>query len=257
MGGKGTATMGNTLVLSATITPPPGVPDLQRTDPQQRIGDYARALDFYCRLPETFIRRIVFIENSATDLTPLREVVSKANASGRVEFVSFDGLDHPPQYGRGYGEFKLLDYAMEHSHTLKSVSDTERLWKVTGRYRVLNLVDLIRSAPQGFALYCDMRDFPIPWVDLRVFGVTLAGYRRLLRGVYSHLREDVNHMPPEQYLRPVIERLKTSHPIVSVFRRELRIDGIRGMDGQNYSSGVNLLKYWVRRTIRRLPILRL
>ncbi|HSV16532.1 MAG TPA: hypothetical protein VLI90_19875 [Tepidisphaeraceae bacterium] len=242
----------NTLLLTATITPPPGVPGLRRTDPSERLRDYAEALSFYCALPADVIHRIVFIENSATDVTPLRDVAAKAEASQRVEFVSFNGLDHPAAYGRGYGEFKLLDYAMQHSPSLVAANEDERLWKATGRYRILNLVDLIRTAPKTFDLYCDLRDRPIPWMDLRVFAATVGGYRRLLMGIYEQLREDVIHVSPERYLRPVIGELAKSHQIVTRFCREPRIDGIRGMDSRNYTSGVNLLKYWYRATTRRL-----
>jgi hypothetical protein len=247
----------NTLLLTATITPPPGVPGLRRTDPAERLRDYAEALSFYCQLPADVIHRVVFIENSATDVTPLRDLVAKAGAANRVEFVSFNGLDHPAAYGRGYGEFKLLDYAMRKLPLLVSAGDDERLWKATGRYRILNLVDLVRTAPRTFDLYCDLRDRPIPWMDLRVFAATVGGYRRLLMGIYKQLREDVIHVSPERHLRPIIGELAKSHRIVTRFRREPRIDGIRGMDSRNYSSGVNLLKYWYRAAARRVSCLAL
>lgn len=242
--------MNNTLLLTATIRPPPGAPNLHRIDPRQRMNDYIHALDFYCRLPKEIIPRIVFVENSASNLSPLQEVVLKANALGRVEFLSFDGQDHPPQYGRGYGEFKLLDYAMEHSYTLGSANVDDVLWKVTGRYRVLNLVTLVHTAPSDFQLYCDIRDWPIPWVDLRIFGCTVSGYQYLLRGIYSQLKANVINMAPEQYLRPSIGELAKSHRVVTRFRREPRVDGIRGVDSKNYSSRSNLLKYLFRSSIR-------
>ena len=114
----------NTLLMTATIKPLVGIPELQRTDPLERMNDYMRALRFYCNVPETVIARIVFIENSESDLSPLHEVASSAKATHRVEFLSFNGLDYPPGYGRGYGEFKLVDYAMSHAHFLADLSDT-------------------------------------------------------------------------------------------------------------------------------------
>ena len=149
--------MKNILLLTATITPPSGVPDLRRTSPLHRMADYRRALEFYCELPETIITHIVFVENSGTDISPLREVVLKRHASHRVEFVTFNGLDYPSNYGRGYGEFKLMDYAVGHSDILRSAQSHDRLWKVTGRYRVLNLPKLLKTAPAQFELYCDRR----------------------------------------------------------------------------------------------------
>src|SRR5216683_7355837 len=119
----------NTLLLTATIRPLAGIPELQRTDPTERMNDYVRALRFYCNAPETVIPRIVFIENSGSDLSRLHDVASSAKAADRVEFLSFNGLDYPSGYGRGYGEFKLLDYALDHSETLRGVERDAIVWK--------------------------------------------------------------------------------------------------------------------------------
>jgi hypothetical protein len=242
----------NVLLLTATIKPPAGVPELQRTDPSERMNDYVRALRFYCNIHDTIISRIVFIENSGFDLSPLADVVSSAHATHRVEFLSFDGLDHPPRYGRGYGEFKLLDYAMENSKTLAATGTATMLWKVTGRYRVLNIARIIRSAPSNCELYCDMRTWPLPWVDLRIFGCTKEGYESLLKGIYLQLREDVINMAPEQHLHPIIQELAKSHRLVSRLRTEPFVDGVRGKDAKNYATGLNLLKYLVRSSRRLL-----
>jgi hypothetical protein len=168
-----------------------------------------------------------------------------------VEFISFNGLDHPAAWGRAYGEFKLLDYAIDHSDTLKTFKDC-LIWKVTGRYRVLNISDLIRTAPANFDLYCDIRKRPMPWVDLRVLGCTLEGYEKLLRGICNQIRQDIIKTSPETYLYPIIMNLAKSHRIESRFAREPRIDGIRGKDSQNYLSGLNYFKYMVRSAVRRI-----
>jgi hypothetical protein len=44
-----------------------------------------------------------------------------AQTKHRVVFVVFDGWDHPPEYGRGYGEFRLIDHAMGHSRRLRQL----------------------------------------------------------------------------------------------------------------------------------------
>jgi hypothetical protein len=240
----------NVLLLTATIRPPAGVPGLQRTDPEARMNDYIRALQFYCNLPEKVVSRIVFVENSKSDLSPLYKIAARANASDRVEFLSFDGLDYPSRYGRGYGEFKLLDHAFDYSSTLASAHSSSALWKITGRYLVLNVASIIRDAPTSFELYCDTRRRPIPWVDLRIFGCTLSGYRKFLKGVYPQLREDLINMSPEQHLYSTIQELAQSQNIVTRFKNEPLIDGIRGKDSKNYASGLNYLKYLIRSSKR-------
>ena len=216
------------------------------------MNDYVRVLEFYCNIPESIVARIIFVENSESDLSPLRDVVARAKASNRVEFLSFNGLDHPSSYGRGYGEFKLLDHAVDHSPTLAVAPSSSVLWKITGRYRVLNLTRIIRGAPTDFELYCDTRKWPIPWVDLRIFGSSIGGYRKLLKGIYPQLNETVINMAPEQYLFSSIRELARSQKIVTRFNNEPLVDGIRGKDSQNYASGLNYIKYLVRSSKRMI-----
>lgn len=207
-------------------------------------------------MPEDVVSKIVFADNSDADLSPLMDVVSKAGATSRVEFISINGLNHPPAYGRAYGELKLLDYVVTNARSLQRQDGPQFIWKGTGRYRILNLVELIQTAPSFFDLYCDTRKRPMPWVDLRVFACTIAGYQRLLLDRYKQypFREDLHHTSPEQLLYPIIKKLTVGHSIVTRFRREPLVDGIRGSDGKNYSKGANLLKYWVRASSRRLNI---
>jgi hypothetical protein len=95
--------MANYLLLTATVTPPPNVPELARTDPAERMGDYVQAMGFYTGLIGPVFDKIVFAENSASDLEPVRDAVEASGVSDRVEFVSCHGLDYPAEYGRGYG----------------------------------------------------------------------------------------------------------------------------------------------------------
>jgi hypothetical protein len=94
---------------------------------------------------------------------------------------------------------------MDNSKTLANADAATILWKVTGRYRVLNIGRIVRTAPPNSDLYCDMRKWPVPWVDLRIFGCTLGGYKSLLKGVYLQLREDRINMAPEQHLYSIID----------------------------------------------------
>ena len=247
--------MGNILLLTATVSPPSGVPQLKRVDPQLRLADYSQALAFYCGLLPKVIDRIVFIENSMFDLTPLRAVAEGAGVTDRVEFVSFDGLDHPPAYGRGYGEFKLLDHAMDHSRFLADAAPDDHLWKATGRYRVVNLATMIRTAPATFDVYCDARDRPIPWADLRLLAFTKVGYQKYFHGLYHEFREDQIYMAPERYLRPKVAAWDAADPaVVSRFRREPYVAGVRGLDDQSYRNGKNMLRYLVRAAGRAVRI---
>ncbi|HEX4797641.1 MAG TPA: hypothetical protein VH370_27855 [Humisphaera sp.] len=240
------------LLLTATITPPQGAPELVRTDPKIRLADYDAGLAFYLTLIGQHIDRIIFAENSNSDVTILKDRCARSGKPDAVEFISFYGLDYPPEYGRGYGEMRLIDYAIEHSQTIAHLGQSDVVWKMTGRYICRNLPALIRSAPPAFDLYCDLKDRPMPWMDLRLFAFTKPGYDRLLRGVYTKLSRAHLKAAPEKEMRNHIGNLLPTGHITPRFRKEPLIDGIRGNDGQNYSKGKNLAKYAIRAAARKL-----
>lgn len=240
------------LLLTATITPPAGAPELVRTDPELRLRDYDAALSFYLKLLGHGLDQILFVENSNSDVSRLRARCADTGHGDDVEFISFYGLDYPPEYGRGYGEMRLIDYGIEHSQALKRFQSTDTIWKMTGRYICRNLLTMFRTAPRSFELYCDLKDRPMPWMDLRLFAVTRPGYDRLLRGVYTKLARSELRAAPEKEMRRHVGSLLNTGSIIPRFRTEPIIDGVRGNDGRNYTQGRNLAKYAVRTVARKI-----
>ena len=68
----------NILIMTATITPKADVRSLGRKDPALRRKDYEDALWFYGKLVGQCIDRIVFVENSESDLSSL-EAIAQPN----------------------------------------------------------------------------------------------------------------------------------------------------------------------------------
>jgi hypothetical protein len=241
-----------TLLLTATVTPPPNALVLARVDPEVRMLDYLWALEFYLKLPDDVIRRIIFVENSDSDLTRLRDLAARY-PSKEIEFLGFQGLDYPPTYGRGYGEFKLIDHAFDHSTTLGKLGPEARIWKGTGRYRLLNLSRMIATSPKKYDLYCDLRNRPIPWMDLRFFAFTKDGYRRHLLGFYPKLREDLDQGAPETILRKEFAERISDPMIVPRFRSQPWVDGVQGAYNINYARGYKAnAKHALRAMMRRV-----
>ena len=159
--------------LTATIAPPHTA--VARNDPKVRLQDYLKALEFYLSLPTAIIDRILFVDNSGSDITPIEEFVRKRVTGKVVELISFEGNDHAASYGKAYGEFKLLDFGLNHTSLL---SETDYFWKVTGRLRVLNFADMVAVVTPHYDVLCDLHNFPFVgtgkflgnrWMDLRVF----------------------------------------------------------------------------------------
>jgi hypothetical protein len=240
------------LVLTATITPPIGVPNLRRADPALRREDYRRGLTFYLKQPSTVIDRIVFLENSNSDVSDFRDLVQRQCNDKKVEILAFDGLDHPPAYGRGYGEFKMLDIGFQRSEELKALQAQEVFWKVTGRLRVLNIADLIRSAPRKYQLLADFRYWPQKAVDWRIMSCTREGYQQLYEGQYALFREDARGMAGESYDFARLVGCTNELGIVPRYPRQPKIAGVSGEHNWDYYEGSNVVKYWIRAVARRV-----
>jgi hypothetical protein len=240
------------LVMTATINPQPGAVGLDRTDPALRMKDYCEALDFYLSKKSRLIDRIVFVENSHSDLSPLQRLAENNRGSKQVEFVSFYGLDYPPEYIRGYGEFKLLDYAFHNSRLLTQLKSDDKWWKVTGRYRAVNIDSLVRTAPRHYDMYADFR-FGKHWVDVRLLSFSRSGYERLILGRYHEMAGLLLEKYFYDRFGPLFEGKRGSvDGIDPEFRVVPRIEGIGGWRDIKYMSGTLRMRHYVRSTLKFL-----
>jgi hypothetical protein len=145
---------------------------------------------------------------------------------------------------------------MEHSEVVREFSPNSTMWKVTGRYIIRNLDQIIARQPEGFDFYINYRAgfgsplFPIKilkWLDMWLFAWSERAYRDFLKGIYpefaygmeDHFRQVIDHRPPH---------LK----IVKRYRVVPYIVGVRGFDSKNFMNGSNLVKYYVRVAANRL-----
>ena len=69
--------------MTAAITPKDS-PNLVRTDPVARLKDYERALDFYLNFIDRPLHSVIFVENSDSDVTSLRNMVEARNLTKNV-----------------------------------------------------------------------------------------------------------------------------------------------------------------------------
>jgi len=240
------------LVMTATITPPVGVPNLKRTDPKQRYEDYVEAFRFYLNIPTEVVDRIVFIENSKSDIAYLRQIADKESNGKRVEFVCFDGLNYPPKYGRAYGEFRMLDFGLRNSSVINSLDDDDYFWKITGRLKVYNLQKIIENAPSDYNLLIDFLRLPTMMTDLRLYSCSKKGYKKLLETIYETLIESDLNLSAESYLYHRWVEHADLLGIIPRLRTQPKIGGIGGQHNVDYYSGLNVTKYWIRAITRRL-----
>jgi len=238
----------NILLMSATVTPRDS-PELARVDPALRLQDYADALKFYIPLVGSVIDGLVFVENSDSDISSLHALVNEFGASDRVELIGNYGIHSYPGHDRSYGYFKVVERAMADSRLIAGAGDNVAVWKVAGRYQVLNLREMLATAPKDFDIYCDLRSGKLQWADLRFLAWTKLGFERVLNNVADIVGEDPRE--PVMYRHIKSKLTDPDIRIVTRYRREPLIEGVRGWDNRHYSKGVALLKYYARAMTRR------
>jgi hypothetical protein len=201
------------------------------------LGDYGQALRFYLGLPASAVDRVVLADNSGSDLGSLEVLAGEADKE--VEVLSFDGLDYPVEYGRAYGETRLVETALERSRLLRGLGPDEPFWKLTGRLRFTNLPRLVATAPKGLDLYADFRRFPRRWVDTRVLACTPEAFRELIASRIELLREDrlgeLGLSSPEERLFDELLAERGRWRIFPRLLAEPRIEGHSGFDNADYS----------------------
>lgn len=244
---------GHGLIMSATLVPPG--PAVARSDPGERLNDYIDALRYYISLPNTAIDRILFVDNSDSDLTPLAEVLQHLPHEKTIELVSFSGNNHPYQLGKAYGEFKLMDYGLAHT-TLFGPEDV--IWKTTGRLKFLNLPEMIaNSKTQDFDVLCDLHN--VPWIgsgkwrdyqnmDLRIFAFRRKAYDSVFRDLWKDNATGFNAEFMYRWIRRVGVRLK----IIPRLPLQPKLQGISGRHQRDYQSASQRTKDAVRGTVRRI-----
>lgn len=239
------------LFLTATITPPQAA--VARNNPQVRLQDYLASLEFYLSLPTVVVDRILFVDNSGSDLTLIEQFVRARAADKVVELISFQGNDYAVSYGKAYGEFKLLDFGIEHTSLL---AESNHFWKVTGRLRVLNLADMVSAVTNNYDVLCDLHNFPFVgtgkvfgnrWMDLRVFSCTQSAYKKLFGGKYEELGPRIN----QDVLYDVVMEARSHMNILPRFAQQPVILGVSGRHDRDYHRGVQKMKTVIRSRVRK------
>lgn len=127
------------LLLTSSINPTINTPDVGVPDPKVRESQYLFALNFYVELGYP----IVFVDSSNTMSD---DIVAAGNKTKDFEYHTFASLNS--YLGKGAGEKDILDFAFQNSSLL---SIAKRVIKITGRYRIDNLKDIIEKVKKSKA----------------------------------------------------------------------------------------------------------
>jgi hypothetical protein len=131
------------LVVTATINVG-RTPFVEIKSDQERLFQYLCSLIAWIKL--TSIDTIVFCENSNTSYDFGKIIEFAKNEGKNLEVLVFNGNQKSQQHGKGYGEGRIIKYALSKS---KKLNDNVNFYKITGRLFVLNF-EMIRQVYTEF-----------------------------------------------------------------------------------------------------------
>jgi len=236
----------NIVLLTATIKPKTEQHQFALTNVDDRLSDYTKALNFYySKVKSGGIDRLIFVDNSGYDLAEL----SAQFRHKHIEFISFYGLDYPEHYHRGYGEFKLIEYAHKNSIILSELSDCDHVWKVTGRYIIRNISNFLMISPRDFDLYMNENDKK-NWIDMEVMAWSKKGFNHVVHNVWEKFADG---LPPEIILFHALNDLcKDEIKLIKKYYYPPLIDGRRGSDGSSFLGRFGYIKFILKAVIKIL-----
>jgi hypothetical protein len=126
-----------TVLITTANNPPAGVPMLTMRDPVMRVIAAKAALYFWVAQG---IEQIVLADATGTNLLSQDEWEQLDKSETRIEQLNYKQADESVfKQGKGYGEGKLIEYALDHSELLAQV---ECFFKCTGKLYVRNFPEI-------------------------------------------------------------------------------------------------------------------
>jgi hypothetical protein len=236
----------NYLLLTSTIQPKSNQPQLAVTDAAVRFQEYRHALRFYVNeLNHGTLDGLIYADNSGYDLAELKAEFSHP----QIEWVSFYDLDYPPNYHRGYGEFRLIDRVMNQSQGIADLRENDVIWKITGRYILSNLRRMVALSPTHFDIYCHATK---KWAEMSMMAWSRQGYHQLLEPTSQKF---ATGLPPELILAQDLRHSKTPKlKIVTTLRWPMRLIGRRGSDGSPYQGRWTPVKHFLLCSLKAVSL---
>ena len=158
-----------TVLITTANNPPVGVPFLQMKNPSVRMIAAKAALYFWVAQG---IEQIVLADATATNLLNEYELKEISESRTQVEQIRYQqaGEDIVAR-GKGYGEGKLIEYALNNSELL---AREEYFFKCTGKVYVRNfpaIAEIIKSNNISNLYFRDMSDGTSMqlWADCRFY----------------------------------------------------------------------------------------
>ena len=229
------------LLLTATIHPRDMV-YLHRSDPEIRLADYKQSLKLWLANPKT--PDIIFCENSGYDLSGLIAFCAENNPHHKnIEFISFNDNNYPREYGKGYGEIRIVEHVLSNSKLIKP--DTLVI-KATGRLYCAGIGNILRriGTTQEADVYCNLTSCQSR-AETYLFGCTVLFLKKYL----LPMKEQVNDSEGVFFEHILASAV---HKAIADGRRWSMIPGFIDLRGVSGTTGISYTRSLISRLKGRL-----
>ena len=208
-----------TVILLTGCINPNGMPFTQLSDASERQKQYVDAIRYYLSNTDC---PIIFCENSNTDISMLFK-----DTQDRLEILTFSG-NQDKQRGKGYGEAKIIDYAIHHS---AFIQEGYVIIKITGRLIVSNILQIVESLKYQHDFVSCIFHSDLTFADSRIFCGTTTFYKEFLNN-----KERMNDQQGV-FFEHILASTVLESPVRFIpFPEEPRITGISGTTGKLYQA---------------------
>lgn len=218
-----------TVILLTACVNPNGMSFTKLQNSEERKRQYIEALHFYL---ENTSCRVIFVENTNTDFSQLFQ---QYIYNGQLEYLTFDGNAYPRELGKGFGEGKIIEYAILHS---RFFAECTYVVKITGRLIVLNIKSIINSVTLKLTKKCVRFNFS----DTSIYSMCFVCPKEWLRDCAEHKFAQINDTNNIFMEHVLFNHLVESHSYLVVpFLNPPQINGVSGTSNRQY--GVKS-EYW-------------
>lgn len=215
------------LMITGCIAPKRDIPFLAVSETEERLAEYEETLRW--AISESPFTEIVYADNSGFDLGKLQNYVSEAKKKQKkLELLGFSLSDPRVFQGKGYGEGKILEYALQNS-SLVAENKEQYFYKLTGRLKIANINEMMKGSRTDTVYF--FRNYPLyGMLDTRFYGMPVNIYRQFFLNAYTMVNDEkLNYL--EKIFYEICEKNRISYQCMKKYP-EFR--GRSGSTGQVY-----------------------
>lgn len=215
-----------TCILLTACVNPNGMSETVLQNSEERAEQYRHAIDFYIK--ETNLP-IVFCENTMYDM---KSDYEQHIISGRMEYLMFDGNNYDKKRGKGYGEARIMKYAISHSDIIKQ---SKYIIKITGRLVITNIMR-IASSPLLYFGNIFRSNIVTRYIQLYIF----IARPELVWKIVVKYQEEITDYPKgsqieNHFYTALTQDCEFCKTLFVPFLRVPQIIGVSGTSGHPYS----------------------